>query len=372
MTRGSFIGLAVGLSFVIFALSLAFASVANDRPADAQPATPPRLIKSAVAKTDQPSGATFAGVVQARTETELAFRTLGRVVSRKVEIGDLVHKGDVLAEIDPLALQLAVRSSEADLRNATAQLQYAEITQKRKQALALMNAGSAADLELAEQGLKSAKASVAKARGSLDKARAQLGYAELKAEFDGVVTATSVEVGQMVTGGQSVLKVAYLGQLDVVVDVPEAQLGALRFGTRFDIALQLNSALRTSGSLREIGPEADTATRTHRLKIGLDESPDVFRLGSVVTTTAAGMQREDAIALPATAILLKNGASNVWVIDPASQTVSLRSVQIEGWSANAPKVRVLSGLRAGEVVAIAGVNELSAGQEVKLEKGQRP
>ncbi|MGX9120844.1 efflux RND transporter periplasmic adaptor subunit [Mesorhizobium sp. BHbsci] len=372
MTRRSFIGFVIGLSFVAFALGLALASVANDQPVDLQPDRAPRLVKSVVAKTEQARGSSFAGVVQARVETDLAFRTLGRVVSRKVESGNLVHKGDVLAEIDPLALQLAVTSSEADLRNAAAQLQYAEITQKRKQALALMSAGSTADLELAEQGLKSAEASVAKAHGSLDKAREQLGYAELKAEFDGVVTATSVEVGQIVTVGQSVLKVAHLGQLDVVVDVPEAQLAPLRFGTRFDIALQLNSGIRTSGTLREIGPEADSDTRTHRLKIAVDEAPEVFRLGSVVTATAAGPPREGAIALPASAILVKEGASNVWVVDPASQTVSLRSIQLDGQPANAPKVRVLSGLREGDVVAVAGVNELSDGQKVKLEKGQRP
>lgn len=372
MTRVSFVAFVSGLLIAVFALSLAFTAIASDHPIQAEHEAPPRPVKSITAKAEQPAGISFVGVVHARIETDLAFRTLGRVISRGVEVGDLVRKDDVLAEIDPLALQLAVTSAEADLRNATAQRQFAEITEKRKQALATTNTGSVADLELAEQGLRSAEASVAKAQASLDKAREQLTYARLKSEFDGVVTGTAAEVGQTVTAGQSVVKVAHLGQRDVIVDIPEAQLRALHLGTRFEISLQLNDAFRTAGVLREIGPEADTDTRTHRIKIAIDEAPDVFRLGSVVTARAAGPQTEGAIMLPASAILVRDGGDSVWVIDPTKQTVSLRSVQLDGRSVDATDVWVVSGLREGEEVAVAGVNELSEGQSVILEKGRRP
>lgn len=326
---------------------------------------PPRPVNVITAKPEQPSGLSFAGVVQARVETDLAFRTLGRVISRNVDVGDLVHKGDVVADLDPLALQITVTSAEADLRNAQAQLENAVATEKRKRNLASANAGSVADFEVAEQGLKSAEADVGQAQARLDKAREQLGYARLKAEFDGVVTATSVQVGQTVTAGQTVLKLAGLGRRDVVVDVPEAQLGSLRLGTRFDVALQLDDTLRTAGIVREIGPEADANTRTHRLKIALNESPEVFRLGSVVTATAANEATTSAIVLPASAILEQDGADHVWVIDPAKRTISLRPVRLEARPAGAARVRVLSGLRNGEEVAVAGVNELADGQRTR-------
>ncbi|GLS33466.1 RND family efflux transporter, MFP subunit [Mesorhizobium albiziae] len=331
----------------------------------------PRPVKSVVTKAEQSASLSFPGVVQARVVADLGFRTLGRVLSRKADVGDLVRKGDVLAEIDPLALQFAVASAEADLRNAEAQLQNAELTEKRKRALASRNTGSAADLELAEQGLISAQAGVAKARASLDKAREQLGYAQLKAEFDGVVTATSVEVGQTVTTGQPVLTLAQLGQRDVVVDIPEAQLGSLRLGSRFNVALQLKDALRTSGILREIGPEADTNTRTHRLKIAIDDAPEVFRLGSVVTVAAMSDQPGSTIVLPTSAIVENNGTVNVWVIDPTKHTVSLRPVRLDAQVSGVPRVRIASGLLEGEEVAVAGASELSEGQKVRLEKEPR-
>ena len=194
----------------------------------------PRPVKSVTATAEQEQTASLPGVVQARIETDLAFRTLGRIVSRKVDVGDLVLKGDVVAEIDPLSLRLAVRSAEADLRDAQAQFDNAALTEKRKRTLARMSAGSVADRDLAEQQLKSAKANVAKATASLAKAHEQLGYAELKAEFDGVVTATFGEMGQTVSAGQPVLRLARLEQRDVVVDVPEAQFRSVRLDDRFE------------------------------------------------------------------------------------------------------------------------------------------
>ncbi|TIP86821.1 MAG: biotin/lipoyl-binding protein, partial [Mesorhizobium sp.] len=115
-------------------------------------AASPRPVNVITAKPEQPPVLGFAGVVQARVETDLAFRALGRVISRSVDVGDLVHRGDVVAELDPLALQLAVTSAEADLRNAQAQLENATATEKRKRNLASANTGSVADSEVAEQG----------------------------------------------------------------------------------------------------------------------------------------------------------------------------------------------------------------------------
>ncbi|WP_077967075.1 efflux RND transporter periplasmic adaptor subunit [Ensifer adhaerens] len=346
--------------------------VGCDQDAGTGEATRPRPVKSVAASAAPAELLRLPGIVQARVETDLAFRTLGRVVSRKVNVGDLVRAGDIVAEIDPIALELAVRSAEADLRNAEAQFENALLTQDRKRRLASTSAASIADLDLADQALKSAWASVGKANAGLDKAREQLGYAVLKAEFDGVVTATSAEVGQTVTAGQPVLRLARLDQRDVVVDVPEAYLRSLHLGDRFDVALQLDESLRTSGVLREIGPQADANTRTHRLKIAIDQAPEVFRLGAVVTAAPPDVQQGAPIGVPATAVVKKDGADHVWVVDPATHAVSFRSVRLDTSSTDIRTVRILSGLKEGEKVVVAGVNELAEGQSVRSEQEHRP
>ncbi|MBD9375574.1 efflux RND transporter periplasmic adaptor subunit [Rhizobium sp. ARZ01] len=332
----------------------------------------PRPVKSVTAKGEQEVVESFPGVVRARIETDLAFRTLGRIVSRKVDVGDLVRKGDVVAEIDPLSLRLAVRSADANLRDAQGQLENALLTEGRKRTLAHKSASSIADHELAEQQLKSAEANVAKETASLAKAQEQLGYAELRAEFDGVVTATYAEAGQTVSTGQPVLKLARLEQRDVVIDVPEAQFRAARLNDRFSIALQLDRTMQAVGVVREIAPQADPNTRTHRLKVAIDRAPEVFRLGAVVTATPLVEGRKRAVALPSSAISDRDGAIHVWVVDQSAGTVSSRPVQLESQASGSRWVRVLSGLQEGEEVVVAGVDELSEGQKVKREQERHP
>ncbi|WSH63956.1 efflux RND transporter periplasmic adaptor subunit [Rhizobium ruizarguesonis] len=344
-----------------------------DQNSVAREETAPRPVKVVMAAAEQDKAVSSPGVVRARIETDLAFRTLGRMVSRKVDVGDLVHKGDVLAEIDPLTLQLAVKSAEADLRNAQAQLENATTTEMRKRKLVQSNAASIADHDLAEQQLKSAAANVAKATASLAKAHEQLGYAELRAEFDGVVTATSAEMGQTVSAGQPVLKLARLEQRDVVVDVPEAQFSRVRLDDRFNVALQLDSRIQATGVVREIAPQADPNTRTYRLKIGIDQAPDIFRLGAVVTATPLVVgEGKQAIMLPLSAIRHEGGTSQVWVVDRSTATVAPRTVELEG-PASAPRsVLVQAGLREGEEIVIAGIDELTDGQKVQLGQEPRP
>lgn len=334
--------------------------------------TAPRPVIWMTATTERAKGLSFVGVVQPRVEAELAFRTLGRVIERKVEIGDVVKKGDVLAEIDPLTLQLAVTSAQADLRNAKAQLENAAINERRKRILASTNTASMADLELAEQGLKSAQANLAKAEANLHKASEQLGYAQLKAEFDGVITSTSVEVGQTATAGQAALKLARLDLRDVVIDVPDGQLSQIRSASDIDVALQLDGRWRTSGSIREVAPQADTETRTQRVKIAVDGAAQVFRFGSVVTVTFTNSRQDQSILLPRSAIALDNGAARVWVVEADTLTVSRRSVEVDATATDVQLVRVNGGLKAGEKIVVAGVNDLQEGQKTRLGQELRP
>ncbi|MDQ0564481.1 RND family efflux transporter MFP subunit, partial [Rhizobium mesoamericanum] len=339
-------------------LSISLLASCDDSPVAGEQVKP-RPVKTVTATAEPQKIGSLPGVVQARVETDMAFRTLGRIISRRVEVGDLVTKGEVVAEIDPLSLQLAVRSAEADLRDAQAQLDNAAVTEKRKRTLANTNAASVADYDLAEQQLKSAEADVARTTASLAKAREQLGYSELRAEFDGVVTATSAETGQTVAAGQTVLRLARPELRDVVVDVPEALLSSGSVGDSFNVALQLDPRQETFGKVREIAPQAEPSTRTYRVKLAIDQAPEIFRLGAVVTVNAMAKGAKGSIPLPIAAVSNKDGADRVWVVDRSTGTVKLRPVELEARAAGARFVRVLSGLQEGDEVVVAGVNELA-------------
>ena len=351
----------------IVALMLGTALVSSCAPKEESKDETPRPVLSTTVRQTPATALSLTGTIEPATETELGFRILGRMIARNVNVGDIVKKGDVVAAIDPVALELAVRSAQSDVENSDAQLRNAVTTEQRQRALVESRSGTEASLEEAEQARRTAAAAVAKAQANLDKAKEQLGYAQLRAEFDGVVTATSAEVGQVVSAGQTVVTIARPDKRDAVVDVPQAAAQKLKLGAPFEVTLQLDPTIRTSGTVREIAPEAETATRTSRTKIALTDPPEAFRLGSVITASAT-IAAEPEIVLPSSAILSGSDDQSVWIVDVPGKKVSLRRVKIAGDVVDGGTVLVTEGLAPGERVVVAGVHKLEDGQAIRIDQ----
>jgi membrane fusion protein, multidrug efflux system len=327
----------------------------------------PRPVLSIVAASVSEASLSLPGTIEARIETEFGFRVLGRVIARNVHVGDLVKRGDVLAATDPLTLELAVRSAQSDLANAEAQLASATITEARQKTLFEKQSGAKSTYEVAVQQLKSAQASVAKAKANLSKAKEQLGYSQLLAEFDGVVTKTSAEVGQVVSPGQSIVTVAQPEERDAVIDVPEAAGYQLKPGTEFDVALQLDSRIHAKGIVREIAPQADEATRTQRTRLTLVDPPQALRLGAVISASVT-TQANPVIQVPMSAIRSEGGKTFVWTVDEKQGKVASRPVTLGNENTDLGTVTVTEGISSGERIVVAGVNKLKDGQAVRMDQ----
>jgi len=326
----------------------------------------PRPVLSVVATPQTARALGFAGTVEPRYKSDIGFQVLGRIVSRNVNVGDVVKQGDRLARLDPVAYELAVRSAQADLASATARLENAAATEARQRKLHSQDISNQAQLDAATQVNESALAGVTRAKAELDKAQEQLSYTELRADFDGVVTTVAAELGQVVQPGQTVVSVARADVREAVVDLPESIGRDLKAQARFDIALQVDPSVRAAGLVREIAPQADPATRTRRVRITLDSLARSFRLGTTITATVT-TQVSPGIELPATALLERDGKTMVWVIDQATRTVSTQDVTVA--ERERSSVRILDGLTAGSRVVVAGVNSLTPGQTVKIPDG---
>ncbi|WP_105426798.1 efflux RND transporter periplasmic adaptor subunit [Neorhizobium tomejilense] len=328
---------------------------------------PPRPVLSQLAEPVPQAAFTLPGTVQARIETEFSFRILGRVIARNVQVGDLVKKGDVLAAIDPVALELAVKSARSDLANSQAQLANARITEDRQRTLLERQSGARATFETAELERKTAEAAVAKAQANLDKANEQLSYSRLLAEFDGVVTATVAEVGLVVSPGQNVATVARPEERDAVVDVPEAAGDHLKPGASFDVALQLDPRIHARGVVREITPEADAATRTRRTRLTLIDPPEALRLGSVITASSMG-EAKTLIRLPSSAIRTEGSKAFVWIVNNTTGKVTSAPVTLAEETIASSPVTVTDGIKPGDRIVTAGVNTLVNGQTVRIDQ----
>ena len=329
----------------------------------AAPPSPIRPVLSIIVAPEAAGGAAFAGTVEARYESVLSFRVLGRMIARDVNVGDKVAKGARLAALDPTPFQLALRDAEADLTRTEARRQQAKLDAARQRQLFSEGVTAKAEFEGAQHEWESAEAATAAAQANVGLAQEHLGYAELHAEFGGVVAATKVQVGQVVQPGQEVVRVVRPEEREAVVDLPDNIAAGLHPGTGFLVSAEAEPATRVRGQVREIAPQADAATRTRRVRITLVDPPLNFRLGTIVKAVAA-MNIGAEINLPSSALLERDGKTFVWVIDPATSKASTREVKLG--ARDADSFRVVEGLAPGARVVTAGVHSLSPDQVVKI------
>jgi RND family efflux transporter MFP subunit len=352
----------------VVASTIASALVLTACKPEAKAPEPVRPVLSTVLQPAASGSMVAIGTVQPRYETNLSFRVLGRLIARPVNVGDLVAEGQTIAEIDPTALELAVRSAKADLSKGEALLENAIGTEERKRILIKTDATTRQTLDDAEQVRAGAQASTARARANLTKAIEQLGYAQVKANFAGIVTAVSADLGQVVSPGQSVVNVARLDVREAVVDIGPDFPVPLTVGLPFTVSPQLLPAIQVQGQIREIAPQADQMTRMRRVRIALNDPPESFRLGSTITARLND-DHSSILRVPASAVLKEGGEAFVWVIDAPSSTVSLHKV---GLSEDEGGIRITGGLTVGERIVTAGIHSLKQGQQIRIEQDATP
>jgi RND family efflux transporter MFP subunit len=323
-----------------------------------------RPVLSTVVQPVRPDGIALVGTVEPRFKSDLGFRLLGRLVERRVNVGDSVAAGQTIAALDSTALELAVRSARADLAKKQAHLVNATGVEDRQRTLIASNTTTKAMLENAEETRAAAKSAVAAAQAELAKAFDQLGYARLTSDFAGIVTAVSAEVGQVVQPGQTVITIARTDIREAVIDIGSDFPVPLRVGLPFTVSLLLQPDVRIQGQIREIAPQADAATRMRRVRIALADSPPSFRLGATIKARL-GTDLPPVLRVPASAVLTRDGADFVWVVDLRASTVLLRKVVL---SREDGEFRAISGLDAGTRIVTAGIHSLTPGQHVRIEQ----
>ena len=307
----------------------------------------------------------FAGSIQARYESNTGFRVGGRIASRNVDVGAEVQKGTLLATLDPSDQQNQLRSAQGDLAKVQAQLINAQANARRQQALFDRGVGAQAQLDIANTDLKTTQASLDQARAAVNQSQDQLGYTELRSDHKAVVTAWNAEAGQVVTAGQQVVTLAQPDIKEAVIDLPDTLVDQIPSDVVFLVAGQLDPSINTTATIREIEPQAQSATRTRRARLTLANTPDGFRLGTAISVTLSSAIKP-RIELPSTALQEADGKTRIWVIDTQSKTVAPRDVSVI--SRTDSSVVLAGGVKNGERVVSAGVNSLKPGQAVKLDE----
>ena len=305
----------------------------------------------------------FSGDVRARYESRLGFRVGGKIVERRVDVGAIVKDGQVLMRLDPQDLRLAEAQARATLRAAETERDLAQGDYKRHQNLRAQNFVSQAVLDAKQAALRAAQANVDAARAGFRGQSNQAGYANLESDTDGVVTAVDAEVGQVVAAGAPVVRVARTDEKEVVIGIPEDRVEALRQASKVNVRLWARRDEAIPGTIREVSPVADPATRTYTVKVAIPARADV-RLGMTATVemTTAGTANASALRVPLSALVQDKGVTSVWVVEQGA--VQLRKVEVAGQSGN--DILLSGGVQPGQTVVTAGVHLLKPGQKVRI------
>ncbi len=303
------------------------------------------------------------GEVRPRYEQRYGFRVPGKIARRAVDVGQEVKAGQVLAVLDSQDALPAINAQSAQVEVARTDFVLQQSELKRQQELRDKGFVSGAALERQAATTAAADARVKAAQSQLANAQNGLNFQTLRADKAGVVVAIEAEAGSVVSAGQSVVRVAQLGEKEIIVNVSEREVGLMKQAKGFAAQFDAIPGKLYVAKLRELAPAADAASRTYMAKLSIANADDALKLG-MSATVRLDLGEAQVIVIPNTALYTRDNATRVWLVDRASETVKPVEVKL-GTSTN-EGVAVISGLKPGDLVVTAGANLLLAGQKVRL------
>jgi RND family efflux transporter MFP subunit len=334
---------------------------------------PPAFVVALPVHADAGTGSSVEAIrypveVAARYSNPMSFRVPGKVVERKVRIGDSVKKGEVVAHLDPVDAERQAASAKAALDAAEHRLVYAKQQLHRDTAQAEQNLIASNQLEQTQDAFSAAQAGREEAAAQWVVARNNLEYNTLVADHDGVITSENADTGQVVSAGQAVYGLAWSGDTDVTLDAAASDLGRIAVGQGASVTFPALPGRKFAARVREITPAADPQSRTYRVKLTLAQPGQVVRLGmtgdavlSPVTVPGGAVAPAATYTLPATAMFHRGSSPAVWVIG-ANSTLELRPVTVRSYSDHATVIT--GGLKDGEPIVLAGAHTVYAGERV--------
>ncbi len=307
---------------------------------------------------------TFSGDIRAHTESALGFRVAGKIVERLVDVGDRVTAGEVIARLDDTDLVLTQNSARAAVASAKTRLAVARDALGRAETLQPKGYTPSSVVDQRRLETDAAEAALQAAEAQARQAANATGYAVLKADKDGIVTAAQAEAGQVVAAGTPVVIVAVSGDSEVALNVPEQDITRLAIDQNADLTLWADDTVKAKGRVSEIAGQADPGSRTYAVRIAIENPPPAMRLGMTATAAIKLNAHTPYLPIPLTALTEIGGRKAVFVVDRTSSKVTSHVVETDGVTENGMKI--VSGLEPGDVVVTGGVQFLTDGMQVRL------
>jgi RND family efflux transporter MFP subunit len=304
----------------------------------------------------------LTGEIQPRYQADLGFRVDGKILERPVDVGTQVKTGDLLARLDPQQYRQDLEVAKAEVAKADAEVTRSQAQEYRQRELLKNGHTTQVAYDQAVKTFKTAQAQADAARAKQVQASENLGYTDLKADHDGVISAIGADPGQVVSAGQMVVRLAQPGEREAVFNVAEATFKNPPKNPTVEVKLVSNPEIETEGKVRYVSPQADPTTRTFTVRVSLADPPPQMRLGANVLGSVT-MNQGSSITIPGSALFQKDGKAAVWLVEKDG-TVQVKPITVQRYQDDS--VVVGDGLAQGDIVVTAGVQKLLPGQKVSL------
>jgi RND family efflux transporter MFP subunit len=333
---------------------------AHEASAVSDPRQEPPMVSLGTAARVSGSERGFTGTVGARVESNLGFRVAGKIVERLVNVGEQVKAGQPLMRIDETDLRLALTAKRNAVVAARATVVQTDADERRYANLVNDGWTSRQRYEQAKAALDTANAQLAAAEAEASVAENQATYSVLVADADGTVIQTLGEAGQVVSAGQTVVRLAQSGPREAVVALPETIRPAI--GSVAEASLYGSDGRRHTAHLRQLSDSADAQTRTYEARYVLDGEAAAAPLGATVTIRLASEESQPEVQVPLGAVLDDGRTTGVWVFDSATSTVRLRPIKLLRVTS---ETAIISGSSSGDQIVSLGAHLLHEGARVR-------
>lgn len=297
-----------------------------------------------------PLSETAVGTIRAVHETSIGSKLLARVVEVNLKAGQKVQEGDVLVRLDDSDLRARLKQAEAALRAAEAARAQAEADANRFAKLVKSNAISRQDYEKSVTALKSADAVLQGAREAINEAQATLDFATVRSPIEGIVIDKKVDAGDTVTPGQTLATLLDPKRMQLVASVRESLAHRLQVGQNIEVQIE-NIKKQCTGTVSEIVPEAQAASRTFQVKVTGPCPAGVY--SGMFARLRIPLDDEQVLLVPRAAV---KHVGQLELVDVVENGHVIRRA-IRGGRIIDGDVEVLSGLRAGERVELPAASE---------------
>jgi RND family efflux transporter MFP subunit len=346
----------------------------------------PRVIVAKPVRAATGNGVTLPGSIQPVQETIVYARTNGYVRKYRVDLGDKVTAGQVLAEIDTPEVDQELRQAQAAATQARAlvgqaktQLDLARTENSRYTNLRPTGVVSQQETDEHQarfdaQGanLQAAEAALGSAEANVQRLRELKSFATVAAPFDGVVTSRTIEVGQLVTAGtgqgQALFKVAKTDVMRIFVNVPQLFAPSIRVGDAATVTVREFPGRPFKGTLARTANELDSATRTLLTEVRTTNADGALIAGMYAQVTLPLARADAPWLLPSTALVV--GAEGTRVATVVDGAVRWRKVQVD--SDMGDKVAIATGVSEGDSVVTSPSDRLTEGLKVRAEAAAKP